>query len=202
MSVTGTVYLLHFDRPVGNTNSKTGYALHYIGWASNLRDRLAAHRAGRSGVRLMEVVWQAGITWSLARTWPGTRARERAIKRQGGAKRCCPLCGIRPRSAGMAAVIPAPAAPARVPFPLPPRIPAYERGAAKALALVGGYIAAGWPASRIETAQAAMFRDYDESCARPDAREWHRGYQETAAALIEAHRDESVSLAELEGASA
>jgi ribosomal protein L34E len=34
----------------------------------------------------------------LARTWPGGRARERQIKRQGGASRCCPMCGVTPRT--------------------------------------------------------------------------------------------------------
>jgi hypothetical protein len=28
----------------------------------------------------------AGISWELARLWPGTRARERQIKRQGGVR--------------------------------------------------------------------------------------------------------------------
>jgi hypothetical protein len=34
----------------------------------------------------------AGITFDLARTRPGTRADERAIKHAGGARRYCPLC--------------------------------------------------------------------------------------------------------------
>lgn len=40
---------------------------------------------------------EAGIGWQLARLWPGGRAREREIKRQGGHARKCPLCGVRPR---------------------------------------------------------------------------------------------------------
>jgi hypothetical protein len=73
----GVVYLLHFDRPYG-------HAAHYSGFTTNLPARLAQHAAG--------------ITWQLARTWPATtRARERALKRQGGASRRCPLCGIHPR---------------------------------------------------------------------------------------------------------
>ena len=58
--------------------------------------RLAQHAAGQ-GARLLAVVAAAGITWELARVWPGGRARERQIKNQGGASRCCPLCGVRPR---------------------------------------------------------------------------------------------------------
>ena len=40
----------------------------------------------------------AGISWQLARMWPGSRARERQIKRQGRHSRQCPLCGVKPRS--------------------------------------------------------------------------------------------------------
>jgi hypothetical protein len=39
------------------------------------------------------VITQAGITFRLARVWPGvTRARERQLKQQGGASRRCPIC--------------------------------------------------------------------------------------------------------------
>ena len=86
----GTVYLLHFDRPYR-------HAAHYTGWATNLDTRLAQHAAG-CGARLLEVVAEHGIGWSLARTWPGTRTKERALKCQGGASRRCPLCGIHPRN--------------------------------------------------------------------------------------------------------
>ena len=43
------------------------------------------------------MVRAAGIGWQLARMWPGSRARERQIKRQGGHARKCPLCGVTPR---------------------------------------------------------------------------------------------------------
>lgn len=80
------IYLLHFDRPYK-------HARHYTGWTpdGNLDARLAAHKAGR-GARLTQVVAQAGIGWTLARTWPGDRTRERQLKRQGGASRRCPIC--------------------------------------------------------------------------------------------------------------
>jgi predicted GIY-YIG superfamily endonuclease len=86
----GTIYLLHFDRPYK-------HARHYLGWAANLQARLAEHAAGR-GARLLAVLKQAGIGWTLARTWTGTRARERALKNQGGASRRCPMCGVQPRT--------------------------------------------------------------------------------------------------------
>ena len=86
----GTVYLLHFDRPYR-------HARHYLGWAADLDSRLTEHAAG-TGARLPAVVRTAGIGWTLARTWTGTRARERQLKRQGGAARRCPLCGVQPRT--------------------------------------------------------------------------------------------------------
>jgi predicted GIY-YIG superfamily endonuclease len=85
----GTVYLLHFDQPYG-------HARHYCGWTADLDARLAAHARG-NGARLIAVINRAGIGYTLARTWPGTRSRERQIKIQGGLSRCCPLCGVRPR---------------------------------------------------------------------------------------------------------
>ena len=86
---TGTIYLLHFDRPYR-------HARHYTGWTTNLPDRLAAHRNGQ-GARLISVIIQAGIGFTLARTWQGDRCRERLITRQGGAARRCPACGVIPR---------------------------------------------------------------------------------------------------------
>jgi predicted GIY-YIG superfamily endonuclease len=91
MTSTGTVYLLHFDRPYG-------HAGHYTGWATDLDSRLTEHATGH-GARLLAVVRAAGIGWTLARTWPNTtRHTERALKKQGGAPRRCPLCGIHPRT--------------------------------------------------------------------------------------------------------
>jgi len=79
------VYLLHFDQ-------RYEHAGHYTGWAEDLDRRLAEHLGGRAA-RLIEVITQAGIGFRLARTWPGvTRARERQLKRQGGASRHCPIC--------------------------------------------------------------------------------------------------------------
>jgi hypothetical protein len=45
----------------------------------------------------MEVVKAAGITWHLARTWPGNRDRERAIKNRHESPRLCPECSPVPR---------------------------------------------------------------------------------------------------------
>jgi predicted GIY-YIG superfamily endonuclease len=85
----GTIYLLHFSEPYR-------HARHYMGWTADLDARLAAHGAG-NGARLITVINAAGISWALARTWQGPRARERRLKVQGGHARKCPLCGVTPR---------------------------------------------------------------------------------------------------------
>ncbi|MGH8710622.1 MAG: hypothetical protein ACREVA_04800 [Burkholderiales bacterium] len=78
------VYLIHFDRPYKQ-------ARHYIGSAHDLNARLAQHSTGQ-GARLMEVVKEAGITWTLARTWQGGRTIERRIKNRKEAPALCPIC--------------------------------------------------------------------------------------------------------------
>jgi predicted GIY-YIG superfamily endonuclease len=83
-----TVYLLHFSAPYR-------HARHYTGWTDDLPARLAMHAAGH-GARLIAVARAAGITFTLARTRPGSRADERAIKNAGGAVRYCPLCTPHP----------------------------------------------------------------------------------------------------------
>lgn len=85
----GWIYLLHFDRPYR-------HAGHYTGWTLDIDRRLTEHAAGR-GARLLAVITAAGITWTLARVWVGTRADERQLKQCGGASRRCPLCGVKPR---------------------------------------------------------------------------------------------------------
>jgi len=89
----GVVYLLHFDRPIGDVANPRGFASHYTGWTHDLPARLVDHAAGR-GARIMQVVGEAGIGWQLARIWTGTRTRERSLKRSGGAARRCPVCQL------------------------------------------------------------------------------------------------------------
>jgi len=90
--LVGVIYLLHFDRPIGDLANPRGFAGHYT-WTLNLPGRLQDHAAGR-GARLMQVVGEQGIGWQLARIWPGTRTRERSLKRSGGAARRCPVCQV------------------------------------------------------------------------------------------------------------
>lgn len=80
----GTVYLLHFDRPLA-------HARHYMGWTNDLERRVRRHRTN-SRPKLMQAVRAAGIEFTVARTWPGSRRRERQLKEQGGHSRHCPIC--------------------------------------------------------------------------------------------------------------
>lgn len=99
--VPGTVYLLHLLRPYVPYPGAPpcACAQHYTGFAEGgargLARRLAEHGTSR-GSPLLLAARRAGIAWALARTWDGTRARERQLKRQGSARRYCPLCGVRP----------------------------------------------------------------------------------------------------------
>jgi hypothetical protein len=120
VSRTDTTYLLHLSRPLGNTASATGYAQHYTGSAKGGRAGLARRLAEHGtcdGARMLLAARRQGITWELARTWPGGRDRERQLKRQGGAARRCPLCGVTPRAAHAPEGCPKPCAICAGPWP-------------------------------------------------------------------------------------
>lgn len=87
------IYVLHFDRPLSHARHYTGY----VKSVGGLERRLAEHAAGR-GARLMEVIAERGIGWTLARVMEGGRNKERQIKRSGNVPRShCPLCKGRPK---------------------------------------------------------------------------------------------------------
>jgi predicted GIY-YIG superfamily endonuclease len=82
--MNGTIYLLHFSEPYK-------HARHYVGFTTNLEQRLDEHSKGH-GARLLQVIIEAGLTFSLTRTWQGTRKDERRIKNRKEAPRLCPIC--------------------------------------------------------------------------------------------------------------
>ncbi len=88
--MAGTVYLLHFDTPLGTVGR--GSASHYLGYTSNLKHRLLEHEAGTSQARIVQVLRQRGGTFRLARTWRGTRTYERRLKKNGHFNLLCPIC--------------------------------------------------------------------------------------------------------------
>jgi predicted GIY-YIG superfamily endonuclease len=167
----GTVYLLHLDPPYR-------HARHYVGWTRDLAARLDAHRAGQ-GARLMEVVKQAGGTFRLARTWPGGRDRERAIKNRHEAPKLCPECSPHPRPVerGRSADAPKLAVPPPRTAPEPARIDPHTRGIAMARQFLAVQLAAGRTADQI-----AATHDYITGPWRaaghhtPAQAETYRGY--------------------------
>jgi predicted GIY-YIG superfamily endonuclease len=90
VSQQGTVYLVHFDRPLA-------HARHYIGWTRDEEIRVERHRNGH-GSRLLAAVQREGIPWTVVRRWRGSRAHERYLKRQRHAPQFCPVCSPRPRN--------------------------------------------------------------------------------------------------------
>jgi predicted GIY-YIG superfamily endonuclease len=172
---TGTVYLIHLDTPYK-------HARHYTGWTTDLPARLQAHRNGH-GARLMQVITAAGITWRLARTWPGGRSRERAIKNRHEAPRLCPECTALPRpvSTGRSAILPAPAhrvLAVTIPVPPPPPQPdPYESGIRQGEQFITQR--AGWTAQQITASfdyVTGPFRD--KTHHTPAEQDWFRGYTE------------------------
>lgn len=87
-----TVYLLHFNEPLGDTSKAHGTAQHYLGYTDDLQARLETHRRG-NGAAIMAAVSRAGIGWQLVRTWEGGgRDLERQLKARKKARCLCPLC--------------------------------------------------------------------------------------------------------------
>jgi predicted GIY-YIG superfamily endonuclease len=89
--VSGTIYLIHFERPIGDLQNPHGYAQHYLGWTDDLSSRIEAHRSG-NGSALMAAVNRAGIDWRVVRVWQGDRALERKLKNRKNAPKLCPIC--------------------------------------------------------------------------------------------------------------
>jgi predicted GIY-YIG superfamily endonuclease len=84
-------YLIHFNTPYTSPNGKKTIS-HYLGWSSDITARLA-HHANGTGARVMEVIHEAGITFTCARQWKGaTRTDERHMKNRHNHRALCPIC--------------------------------------------------------------------------------------------------------------
>jgi predicted GIY-YIG superfamily endonuclease len=81
----GSVYLVHFARPYHG-------AQHYLGFSTNIPQRVKAHRAGR-GAPLLAAVTKRGIEWRVVRTWKRKDGYfEQALKRGYRLSDLCPMC--------------------------------------------------------------------------------------------------------------
>ncbi len=82
------VYLIHFQE-------RYKHAGHYLGYSSSLEERIQAHRDNR-GARLLEVVNEVGIAWSVVRVWlDGDYALEQQLKARHNSRLLCPRCNPR-----------------------------------------------------------------------------------------------------------
>ncbi len=79
-------YLIHFDEPLNHSQ-------HYIGFALDLRSRLAKHRRGEGAAILAECN-RRGIGYRVVRVWAAGQDRrfsEKQLKALG-ARYLCPVC--------------------------------------------------------------------------------------------------------------
>ena len=83
------VYLLAIARD--GQHCRYWHARHYLGWAIDIADRVAAHRRGKGASFTQALVSQGYGLWLVA-WFPGDRTEERAIKLTHHAPRFCPLC--------------------------------------------------------------------------------------------------------------
>ena len=84
--IIGSVYLVHFER------AHRG-ARHYLGFSTNIPQRIKAHRAGR-GAPLLAAITRRGIPWRVVRTWDRRDGYfEQDLKRRFALADICPVCG-------------------------------------------------------------------------------------------------------------
>jgi predicted GIY-YIG superfamily endonuclease len=67
-------------------------AQHYLGFSTNIPERVKAHRAGR-GAPLLGAVSKRGIPWHVVRTWKRKDGYfEQHLKHSYALKELCPVC--------------------------------------------------------------------------------------------------------------
>jgi hypothetical protein len=125
----------------------------------------------------MAVIKEAGIGFTLARTWPGTRARERQLKAQGGASRRCPICKEGKRE--MTTQEAEKSTQGEVQAADPARI-----GAEAATQIIAAQAAAGMSAERMTTHHADTAAWLYSEATTADAQKFAESYAETSEALI------------------
>jgi putative endonuclease len=77
------LYIIQFERPLGNPNNSRGQAQFYLGYCEDnqLERRVKRHRMGQ-GAAITRAAVRAGITFEVIITMPGDRQKERQLKRQ------------------------------------------------------------------------------------------------------------------------
>jgi len=89
-STVGTVYLFHFNAPMGNLANPRAQAQHYLGFTDDLDTRIAKHLVGR-GAKIVAAALAKGLIFELYH-WPACLATEKLIKRTKKTALYCPAC--------------------------------------------------------------------------------------------------------------
>jgi predicted GIY-YIG superfamily endonuclease len=83
--ITGSVYLVHMARALHG-------ARHYLGFTTNVAQRVARHKAGR-GAPLLGEATRRGISWRVVRRWLRKDGFfEQELKRNHALHDLCPVC--------------------------------------------------------------------------------------------------------------
>lgn len=77
-------YLIHLDEPVGNSQ-------HYLGFAKDLRKRIAQHKTDR-GAALLRSANARGISWRVVRVWRDADGDAEIALKAMIPKNLCPYC--------------------------------------------------------------------------------------------------------------
>lgn len=77
------IYILEFNRPLGNLANRRAQARYYVGWCKDgeLDRRISEHRRGE-GAAITRYAVTSGISFNVVLTLPGDRTVEKQIKRQ------------------------------------------------------------------------------------------------------------------------
>ncbi|HEU4328050.1 MAG TPA: hypothetical protein VFS21_33245 [Roseiflexaceae bacterium] len=85
------VYIVHFDRPIGNPENSRAQAQHYLGSTLDLPRRILEHTSGR-GAAIMRAVAEQQIGFTVY-AFHGTPNHERGFKaRYKNTRELCPAC--------------------------------------------------------------------------------------------------------------
>jgi len=119
----GTVYLFHFNAPLGNLANPRAQARHYLGFSDDFDARIKKQLAGK-GAKLVAAALKQGLIFELYH-WPACLAVEKLVKKTKKTSLYCPACaaaaGRRPR--------PLPTPPAiQLAFDLDEQLPTIELG--------------------------------------------------------------------------
>lgn len=82
------VYLLCYNKPLY-------HAKHYLGNTSNLDNRIRRHRSGQSRAHLPMAFHKLGIDFIVSRTWEGSFALEKQLKKRKNNRKLCPICSMK-----------------------------------------------------------------------------------------------------------